>query len=684
MNAMEVMDPVMDAGMAYPQEMIPEKERIEPLPTDAGGASHFAELTWRDVCWVMDRLLACDLEWLRGTSLVQTVYTCTFFHKHVLAGTSAYVHWSHSVLSAYVLAVVKTCALQWYELARHHVLDQEDYCSETGGTPFPDAVEPRTIAAQLSEADECVRRVYSHVGEPTAAECISLRLLFRQHWLLCVESLTSDEPSGLDASMHLDECLRIWHAIAQSQCPILDTAMRTAPRHLHSYFDVTLSRALSSHFPLRPVALPDVAHVCAGWHNLMTKHMSIPLRLLASDDVLAWQSLLVCMSLSFQQDHGAPEPLIRSLIPTLLANGSTAMGGTRDLEHLAACLIEAWHPISVQDLQVRLEWHQAPSSSSSLSSVGASAGLGTVSSMLGSFLGRLASCVAQSLAIFVQNRSRQKRSFGKAYTVWMSLLDSATSLNPRVCAVLPAVPPDALVAPVQYMLLVHMEQVIGSGFDLELYDVRERACMYWVLAHLFEEASALGAVHNEWKGSASPGSTWQCYAHSARAQRDLCYAHAILYARTFGPDLSRAQAAFSRRLKWLRRPAWCSQARLHLVTSSEPFDLNLFWASYARWHSDTLSESQWIEPLLELLETSSHHAKQTLELRASDPSALLCRRERRTLDQHVLDTSTALETWVRTHRCAPTPDTWIPSMHPWYATLRSLSQQNEPLSRGPM
>lgn len=50
MNAMEVMDPVMDAGMAYPQEMIPEKERVEPLPTDAGGASHFADLTWRDVC----------------------------------------------------------------------------------------------------------------------------------------------------------------------------------------------------------------------------------------------------------------------------------------------------------------------------------------------------------------------------------------------------------------------------------------------------------------------------------------------------------------------------------------------------------------------------------------------------------------------------------------------------------
>ena len=80
MNAMEVMDPIMDAGMAYPQEMIPEKERVEPPPTDAGGASHFAELTWHDVCWVMDRLLACELEWLRGTSLVQTVYTLSLIH----------------------------------------------------------------------------------------------------------------------------------------------------------------------------------------------------------------------------------------------------------------------------------------------------------------------------------------------------------------------------------------------------------------------------------------------------------------------------------------------------------------------------------------------------------------------------------------------------------------------------
>ena len=62
-----------------------------------------------------------------------------------------------------------------------------------------------------------------------------------------------------------------------------------------------------------------------------------------------------------------------------------------------------------------------------------------------------------------------------------------------------------------------------------------------------------------------------------------------------------------------------------------------------------------------------------MEARVSDASAILCRRERRTLDQHILDVALALGAWVRMHPSqVPVGSLWTNTHHPWYDTLQPL------------
>ena len=640
MNAIEVMDPIMDAGMACPTDMIPEKERVSHRHAP------FPSLSCRDICWVLDRFVACELDWLHGAALVQSIYTSTFFHEHVLLGTQTGQHWSHTVLVAYIFATVKGCGIQWNELAKQLVLDQEDYCSDTGGIAFPDAHSVSSIVTRLEQAAVEVKQQLDR----DEASSLSMRLAFRKHWLLCLSALAADVPGSMDVHIHLESCMQLWVAISTSKYPLQASAMREAPQHLHMFFDVALSRTLSSHIPMRPVAPPDRQQVLDGWHRILFKEMPIPLRLLASTDVLAWKSLLECAAMTFQRQQ-APVPLVRSFIQTMVANGYTVMGGTHDTEHLAVNLLETWRSICVQNIMVRLEWHQHRQPTSVLPK------------MSSQFLQRLGASIAQTLRIFAQNRARQRRSFSKAYSSWMDLLDLASTLTSRINDIVP-IPGDALTGPILYMILVHMEHTMGSGFELELYHAEERACMYWVLALVYGEQYALTKDHTS--------SSWQCIAHASRAQQHLCSALAILHVQTHGNQLSRTHAAFARRLKWLRRPPWCSPPRLCIVTSSAPFDVNMCWKSYESWHQTMLSQPMHA-PALQHLDQSVIYAKHAMEARVSDASAILCRRERRTLDQHILDVALALGAWVRMHPSqVPVGSLWTNTHHPWYDTLQPL------------
>jgi hypothetical protein len=93
MSSVSLMDPKMDAGM-------------DRGGSDGSGAVHSStvddlihqgraplQLSGRDLCDVVDQLMACEATWHNGHSLAQTIFTCLYMHHPARTA-------SHSVLGA--------------------------------------------------------------------------------------------------------------------------------------------------------------------------------------------------------------------------------------------------------------------------------------------------------------------------------------------------------------------------------------------------------------------------------------------------------------------------------------------------------------------------------------------------------------------------------------------------------
>lgn len=141
MAALQIMDPRMDSGISpIPDHLIANTDRI---PGDANKDPSFDphfELSAEEICWMMDRLLACEVEWHKGASLTQTVYTCRYVHCLALLDANACLaigqepNWMViRVLKPFLIAILKTVGLVWDEVAKGNVIDGEDFnCDKAG------------------------------------------------------------------------------------------------------------------------------------------------------------------------------------------------------------------------------------------------------------------------------------------------------------------------------------------------------------------------------------------------------------------------------------------------------------------------------------------------------------------------------------------------------------------------
>ncbi|PKI85574.1 hypothetical protein MVES_000669 [Malassezia vespertilionis] len=547
MNALEVMDPNMDGGMPYPLELIARDDRT---PYTAHSLIVSDSLSVQELCFVLDRMLACELEWMRGASLGQTLYTCVYYHDYVMLGIKPSAHWSHEVLHMCLLAMAKTCALQWHELMRQNVVDAEDFSGDTGGVALSDGVVVSDIVERLDAALQEVELV-----APLDAPSVAARIA------KC-KSITA---------------MSVGEHILQLQ----EAALSTAPLRMQAYFDVTLSRKFSSSIPLRPLPLPSAKRVLQGWLSVLTNDMGLVLAVLSDDSVLLWITLLQEAALTFHAQH--PISFARSLLQTCMNNGVTVAGVTRDLEHLAASAVEELTQVSMQNVLARLEWHDAHEPSNAI-------GRKTLE-----FVRRMSGMIAQMLFVFAQNRGRQKRRFAKAYSVWADLVDDGTRLGTAVEAAIGAqeFPADTFQYVAQFFLVLQMVHAVGAGFDLDLYAEKERGCMYWILAQLYGEQEAL------------------CVRLLFLTKFPLC------------PDAeAQAESTFARRLKFLKRPAWCAPPKLHTVTGvkDDKYLFSTLWLEWKRYAAIPLllAECQtWLEHSADTFATARM-------LQPRDPWTALC------------------------------------------------------------
>lgn len=553
MNALQIGDPAMDSGMAWPAELLPAGERT---PNSAAADPGIApldlppSLTTQDLVWTMDRMFACEIAWLRGASLLQTIYTCTYFGYHVYGGAAVPDDPSHHTLLTYLRATGAGVGIVWHELAKNNVVDGEDFHGDPGVLPPPDAPDVHELLEELGRA----------VDVPAFPPEVALRLNMRRLLLQLYDAARQQVPDHSRLRSLVAACALAWDALAPHIC---DTALARAPPTAQAFYDITLSRKLSAHIPLRPEAPPSAEATARLWSDVFARDWPFALRLLEHDNVLAWLDML-----QRQATGNAPFiPYIRSLMCTFMCDGLVVWGARRELEHLAQDPIERVCVRSVEDAGVRLEWWSHRS--------------GTDLSMrLGRFIQRFAGLVAQCLAAFAQNRARQKRALAKSYGQWAGLADDAAELDEAIAqsGAGSVLPPNALHTTVQHFALVQLRHIVCSGFELKLYGRAEWACMYWLAAEICDEHVLLCQ-------DIGPSFAWT--AAEARALRELFRALAHLLHESDGSE--HGFLVFSRRVKWLRQSPW-THARLKAAGSAVRDPIYTLWDAW-------LAEAKRLDPI---------------------------------------------------------------------------------------
>ncbi|KAG2176189.1 hypothetical protein INT43_005423, partial [Umbelopsis isabellina] len=228
MSAIEIMDPKMDTGMILEGDNKPPFNALKALSGE-------------QVLWIMDHLLSCEMAWLSGHSLSQTVFTCMYIH-HVFSLVKEDVAVSEKeneptelvflVLKAYVLATIKCCHFVWREMISGNVYEASEI-DLTG-------VVERSLTIYLIN-----RMVFQGLLN---------RLVARKHYLLAHTYLAQPQCEWFNkADIELQALNKMLHA--KDEGSIQGT--QEIGNVLDDAFDENINRILTSQTPPRPITLPS-------------------------------------------------------------------------------------------------------------------------------------------------------------------------------------------------------------------------------------------------------------------------------------------------------------------------------------------------------------------------------------------------------------------------------------------
>ncbi|CAO3625970.1 unnamed protein product [Cunninghamella blakesleeana] len=112
------------------------------------------------IIWIMDKLLSCEMAWISGHSLAQTVYTCIYFHQVPTLmdipppplNTTDIDLIMQSILKAYILTSVKCCQHIWKEMISGNIFEEEDFATNLFGLSLYDQLLDVDVFNDLSLA----------------------------------------------------------------------------------------------------------------------------------------------------------------------------------------------------------------------------------------------------------------------------------------------------------------------------------------------------------------------------------------------------------------------------------------------------------------------------------------------------------------------------------------------------
>ncbi|KAF9265939.1 hypothetical protein L218DRAFT_897912 [Marasmius fiardii PR-910] len=443
MSAIEIGEPRLDTGMRLEKD---QKEPFHPL----------TPLLPEEVCWIIDRAFAYEIEWHSANTLSHTVFTLLYVHSlqeidpdqlpYLLnADPQRPMELITVVLRAFVSGLLKCCDLSWRVLMRGSLNDTEDWHSEKCEVSL---LEGWPVPAAKARLDEALRWLSTTTKvSPTWCQALADRLLLRKSIL---EVMEHDARNGEDTRKLLEVAQHHLFRV-RSKAPPPDPFQDSPARRA---FDPYISRRLNTFLPVRVINLPDANKSWENWGNFLGGYGEM-LALSQTHEVSSWE--LVANLRTWLRSPPLRHGYIRSSIQSIFHDGIEVLHKFPSTWLLNSFFYET---LGIDYSEFALAWG------------------GPSSPKLVEMERLLIKTVVPHIKGMWFNPPRRRRLLANSLLEWHTVYDMLTVMVDLV-EVRPA---SALILkmPTAALLwrLSTIREVVLSGFQLELYGSTERPFAY--------------------------------------------------------------------------------------------------------------------------------------------------------------------------------------------------------------
>ncbi|KAI0355145.1 Mak10-domain-containing protein [Trametes cingulata] len=634
MSAFEIGEPRLDSGMILEEQRRPAFDPLTPLLPE-------------EVCWILDRSFACEMEWHAGKTLSQSVFTLLFVHHlpdinpEYLApeedGDPTRPQWLITiVIRAAMLGLLKCCDLAWRELSKNRVHDVEDWQGEKCDVSLLEGVNAEVISRILDTACDWLRQS-DLPRDQVVALCDRLLLrktimqLFRTNPLTNLDELRIDTAAGLGL---------LYRIRTPQQRPLPPDS----PALLA--MDLYIARRLPNFMPIRVTELPPQEE---SWNALeaFLEYWQEVSRLVTSPSLLKWEA---AGTLRFALSRSVAPPFHRSLIQSLFSDKNQVLG-----MHPPIWLIEQFFQETI-----------GISYSTILRALERSAPQTQLASMQDVVERRITKVMVPHIRSNWLNPPRRRRHLMKEVVQWHQLYDVLLKdvqdhrpPDASTARILSAIPQAA-----QLWRLSASREIIFSGFQQELYAPEEKPIAYWYLARLLDVH--IGCIEDLLPAIPRDTPAYRELAFQAEHLAALQVIFTTLVALTAEYITSpwhRISLNFLRRYKWLFNPDFDG------LVPAEPIpDLLAFPDALKEFLLDELySPAQSFQLAQDILTRLSESSHDWLGHWAVDRTEYLCNLAK-ACDRLKRVAPESLQELPNFNLAALK---WIPDVHPWLPTVAS-------------
>ncbi|TFK32597.1 Mak10 subunit, NatC N-terminal acetyltransferase-domain-containing protein [Crucibulum laeve] len=648
MSAFEIGEPRLDSGLILENQRRPPFNPLNPLLPE-------------ELCWIIDRSFAYEMEWHAGNFLQHTVFTLLYMHhlhdiEPDFIPLSSRDHPSRPlelitvVLRAAVQGLLKCCDLGWRELGKGSIQDAEDWQSDKCDVSLLEGVPVKFVVAKLDEAVNWLCNS-GKVSNPWR-DALCERLLLRRSLLQLMNTDVSRDRSVFQT--HIIASCEYLRSIAAHSSPNYEPG--TTP---HFAFDPYIARRLNTFVPIRVLDVPPVQQTWKAIGEMLDGFWEVSL--LANNECLAtWQAvgnLRVWMS-----EPALRSPYIRSLTQSTFYDGLLILN-----KYTYAWMVDRFFletlGVTYDTIVKTINERWTGSSVAPLTKIERT----------------MYKLISPHIRSMWYNPPRRRRHLMKSLADWHSVYDQLTeiveSLNMQ------DLPSNHFIlhAPKVPLLwrLSCIQEIIFSGFQLELYTSDERPFAYWYATHIINSQLECfdDMMHEVPKNSpALHEMQYQCTLLTAL--QAMLSALFIVTLPLMSFDWNRIRPSFYRRYKWAFRPEYDN---IGMPPVAHP-ELSTFMqaCSDVLKHEDELCPADSIYLAHSLISKLVH--SENVGGWAADWG-----KERLQFTRYLLDACDRLQNLPASAEAIESFDAsllkWDPRIHPWFPTLLSVDKKDSELER---